>query len=116
METYEIITSLCNSRGITVGKMCNDLGLRQALLSDLKSGRARSLSSGNLLLIANYFNVSVDYLLGVKHVHEEDLEMAALLQRFKDNPGQRLLFDKTKNATPEQLQAIANMIDAFMKN
>lgn len=61
---YEQIAILCKERGISVAQMCKDTGLRQGLISDLKYGRSKSLSEGKLVLIADYFMVSVDCLLG----------------------------------------------------
>ena len=40
-----------------------ELGFRRSVLSDLKNGRKKSLDTTTLMKIAEYFNVSVDYLL-----------------------------------------------------
>lgn len=60
---YENIYALCNERGITPGALCGELGFRRSVLSDLKNGRKKSLDTTTLMKIAEYFNVSVDYLL-----------------------------------------------------
>ena len=59
----ENIFALCNERGITPGALCGELGFRRSVLSDLKNGRKKSLDTTTLMKIAEYFNVSVDYLL-----------------------------------------------------
>ena len=61
---YERITSLCQERGITGGKMCTDLRMSKGTLTDLKMGRQKSLSAEKAQKIASYFGVSVGYLLG----------------------------------------------------
>ena len=61
---YENIIHLCQERGIKGGKMCTDLGISKGLLSDLKAGRRSGVSAITAQKIANYFNVSVAYLLG----------------------------------------------------
>ena len=60
---YENIYALCNERKITPGALCGELGFRSSVLSDLKNGRKKSLDTTTLMKIAEYFNVSVDYLL-----------------------------------------------------
>ena len=60
---YELILELCSNKGIKPGRMCSDLGFSRSTMSDLKMGRKKSLSSDYLSKIAEYFDVSVDYLL-----------------------------------------------------
>ena len=62
-DLYENILQLCRSAGITGGKLCDQLGFSRSTLSDLKSGRVSSLSSGKLQKIADFFHVTVDVLL-----------------------------------------------------
>lgn len=69
-DYYNRISSLCEMRGITIGKMCTELRIRQSVLSDLKAGRTKTLSADNLSKISAYFDVSVDYLLGTSTVIE----------------------------------------------
>ena len=60
---YENIYALCREHCITPGGLCGELGFRRSVLSDLKSGRKKSLDTKTLVKIADYFGVSVDYLL-----------------------------------------------------
>lgn len=65
MDTlYERIMLLCNKKGIKGGKLCTDIGISKGIITDLKMGRTKSLSFATTLKIANYFEVSVGYLLG----------------------------------------------------
>lgn len=61
---YASILSLCAERGIKGGKMCVDLGLSKSLMTDLKSGRKKGITADTAQKIADYFNVSVDRVLG----------------------------------------------------
>lgn len=61
---YENIAELCKMRGITAYKLCTALGMRNSVISDLKTGRKKGLNAETLSKIATYFGVSVDYLLG----------------------------------------------------
>ena len=61
---YERIISLCEERGIKGGKLCTDLGMSKGTLTDLKMGRQTGLSASKAQKIADYFGVTVGYLLG----------------------------------------------------
>ena len=63
-ELYGRILDLCKKKGINITKLCKESNASRASLSDLKAGRKQSLSAETLLKIANYFGVTVDYLLG----------------------------------------------------
>lgn len=83
---YESILSLCVDRGIKGGKMCVDLGLSKSLMTDLKSGRKKSITADTAQKIADYFGVSVDRVLGIQkenapadegeRISDEDIKVA----------------------------------------
>lgn len=60
---YENIREACIAKGITPSAMCLELGMSKSTMSDLKSGRKKSLSTETLHRIASFLNVSADYLL-----------------------------------------------------
>lgn len=64
VKLYERLTELCDNRGITPAQMCRDVAVGQNTMTELKSGRVKSLSSDKLAKLADYFGVSIDYLLG----------------------------------------------------
>ena len=68
---YETIIALCNEKGIKGGKMCTDTGISKGLLTDLKMGRRSGVSAVTAQKIANYFGVSVGYLLGEEEQKEK---------------------------------------------
>lgn len=61
---YDRILELCQQKGIKPGRVCADTGLSRGMMSDLKMGRTKELSAKNTKIIADYFDVSTDYLLG----------------------------------------------------
>ncbi|MBE6590288.1 MAG: hypothetical protein E7643_08920 [Ruminococcaceae bacterium] len=64
MTLYEKIQELCKKNGINVTIMCRECGASRGALGDLKAGRKQYLSTDTLKKIADYFSVSIDYLLG----------------------------------------------------
>lgn len=77
LPLYEKIESLCNQNGINITQMCKNSGVARAILSDYKCGRKQSIGVKNLTKIADYFDVSVGYLLGdeKKPPADEDREL-----------------------------------------
>lgn len=60
---YERFLLLINKKGITAYKVSKDTGISNTTLSAWKKGSI-SISPKKLEQLANYFNVSIDYLMG----------------------------------------------------
>lgn len=63
-EIYKRIESLCAEKKINITVMCREANIPRSALTDYKAGRIKTLSTDKLQKIAEYFSVSVDYLLG----------------------------------------------------
>ena len=63
LPIYERIESLCKDKGINVTEMCKLAGVSRSVLSDYKTGRKQSISTQNIEKIADFFEVSMDYIL-----------------------------------------------------
>lgn len=63
-EMYEIIDKLLDERGVSGAQMSSDLGMSRSFMTELRKGRAKSIKLETAQKIAEYFNVSVSYLLG----------------------------------------------------
>lgn len=74
---YERLTYLCKENNTTLTTVLKDLGLSTAKGSQWKQGTSPSVRDLNML--AQYFNVSVDYLLGNDSIKKrptpEDVEL-----------------------------------------
>lgn len=86
-EMYEIIDRLLAERGINGAQMSSDLGMSRSFMTELRKGRAKSIKVETAQKIADYFRVTIDYLIG----NDEDgraLEIAkwALNQFVIQNP------------------------------
>ena len=65
MDTlYKRIESLCTANEMNITAMCKEAGVSRGSITDLKVGRNKTLKPSTLEKIAEYFRVSVDYLLG----------------------------------------------------
>lgn len=63
LPVYDRIESLCKEKGINVTEMCKLSGVSRSVLSDYKTGRKQSISTPNIEKIADFFEVSMDYVL-----------------------------------------------------
>lgn len=63
MNTVEKIIKLMNDHNVTAASITKELGLNHSAIDNWKSGKAKP-SADALSKLADYFDVSVDYLLG----------------------------------------------------
>ena len=64
-ERYQRFVDLCEKKGVTAYKVAKETGITTATLSNWKNGRYMP-KADKLQKIADFFDVSVDYLLGRK--------------------------------------------------
>lgn len=62
-NVYEKIVDLCDEKGITPSGMCREINVAKSLLTELKSGRSKSLSTSSAIKISDYFKIPSDFLL-----------------------------------------------------
>ena len=108
MTTYDRIKNLCISNNLTISGLEKILGYSNGSISKKKNGC--TLSSKRLTEVANYFNVSMDYLLNGKINNATNNETANIAQKIIDNPELKALFDMSVDASTEDIKAITNMM------
>ena len=111
--TYEKIKELADKRGISLTKLEEDLGYSRNTLYKLKSQKP---NAERISEIADYFNVSTDYLLGrtdnPKFTTGGD---ASAPLDLRDIAAQSMLFDG-KPLTEEDIDFITAVLEAHLKN
>ena len=105
-ETYKTIESLCEAKGITVNKLCNEIKISNSLLSDFKSGRTQKLSTKTLEKISLFFNIPIDNLL--YHGTPSDADAPPEPPITDDQLMFALWGEKHKNMTKEDLEQVRN--------
>lgn len=114
-ETYSRIEELARKQGISLQRVATDIGLSENYIYKLKS--KKTANTEPIEKIANYFNVSFDYLLGrtdnpriatdetISGYSTEDLrKMAANAKTFDGKP-----------LTDDDVDAITNIIEIYLK-
>ena len=120
---YEIFEQLLQKNGVTPYKVAKATGVTQTSLSNWKSGRSTP-SVKTLQKIADYFGVSLGYLMGTEEqepnaVDEEnnlivlDSDALELLEELKERPEMRMLFSVSKKATKEDILKTVKIIEAL---
>lgn len=116
---YENFSKLLQLKGVTPYKVSKETGVSQSTLSDWKRGLSTP-KQDKLQKIADYFNVSLEYLMTGKEKDNEDRyylndETAEMAQKLFENKNLRVLFDAAVDATPEDLETTYNMLMALKK-
>ena len=89
-KSYEIFASLIEKRGITPYRVYKDTGVPQSSLSEWKRGNSMP-KIDKIKKLAEYFNVSVDYLLGNEQqetpalTKKDERDIAKELARIRDS-------------------------------
>ena len=96
MNSVEIVRHLCKEKRIPISKLERDLDFSNGYISQLRKG---SLPSSRLSDIANYLDVSINYLLTGK---DDEFTSAA-----------RGIARKAMNLSPENQKLVIQMIDAM---
>lgn len=105
--------------GLTQQEMADRLSISRSSIGMYENGE-REPSFELLELIADYFNVDMNYLLGKKessehipdhyYLNEDAREMAEFLFQ---NPEYKVLFDASRNVSKEDIETVKTILDKF---
>ena len=101
---YERIKELATIKGKTIKAVERDLGLAEG---HIKKWKIFTPNSKTLVAVADYFGVSVDYLLGREPIEDEDIN------RMLSDPEYRALFKKTARMNREDLEFVKRLIESI---
>lgn len=128
MTTGETIMLLREKAELTQKELGEKLEINRSVINRIEQG-TRPIRDDELKKIANFFNVSTDYLLGrprlatfknedgTVDVYEEvpsyykDPEVARIAQEMHDDPGRRVLFDASRGLSKESIEEVRKFIE-----
>lgn len=106
MRLYEMISLLCKERGVAGSKMCTDIGHSKSLMTDLRTKPQKGINVTTATKIADYFGVSLDYLLCLTPDAQTDLK------KYKINELRKLL----ESSPDEERPAIESDIGVLQES
>lgn len=138
MQFYENYVRLCNIAGKKPTALAEELGITRATASRWSRGMVPSYP--NLIKLADFFGISVGELVGATPENVADLakyfnvseslllavnagrdgrvqaegNLDEALEALRSQPGRRALLAATKNMTEEQVQKMADWLNAFV--
>lgn len=109
----------------TQEEVAKDLGISRIRYNQYETGK-RTPDNEILVQIAEYFNVSVDYILGkseirnpyesharIKDSIEDDPELLEFWEVLKEREDLQLMFKQTKQMSPKDIRQIIKIIKAI---
>lgn len=100
---------LCNSVGKTPSKCALEMGISKVAVTNWKN-RGNMPTDANLRKIADYFGITVDYLLGNEKTSAENGEGDIITHKIVAMGGMN--GDDTRTVSKKQLDKWAELIDA----
>lgn len=110
---YDRFKELCDKRGISCNRAAIEMGLSNATPSQWKK-KGLTPKADTLAIIANYFNVTVDYLLEEPKVHKVDLfkgcggispetieKLKPILSKKNERDGSEIMFALSRGGEAE---------------
>ena len=117
---WEIFKRLCDNKRVKPSNVAIELGIPTSTISGWKLGQYKP-KTDKLKKIADYFEVSLDYLLGESETPTKkgiwlDEETAKIAQEIFENKDLRLLFSSAIDSKPEDLKLVHDMLLRLKKD
>lgn len=114
---YDVYCELCAKNGLTPSGAASKIGFNRASVTVWKnSGNPPKMEI--LQKIADYFDVSVDYLLGKEEKEvplvNGDEELSEYLEELRTRPEMKMLFQLTKKATKADVEKAVKIIETLL--
>lgn len=101
-DLYQKIELLCQNKGVKIADLSRNTGINKTVFSELKKGRSKTLSLDKLILVADYFEISLDELVGRKRKtpDEKSSEVIDKIMKLMEamTPEQKVAFVQTAEA------------------
>ena len=111
---YEFFEHLLQIRGVSTYRVAKETGIPQQTFSKWKNGISTP-KADKLQKIADYFGVSVEYLMGNdRTITKEDIELQNYLEELRTRPELKMLFSLTKNATKADVEKAVKIIETMI--
>ena len=125
MATFpERLKKIRKVNDLTIKELADEIGTTKSTISRYENNK-REPKTYLLKKLANYFDVSVDYLLGntdeksnadkIKKAISDDPELVEFWDKAKDREDLQLMLKQTKDLKPSTIKQIIEIIKTFEK-
>lgn len=113
------LKELRKKAGLSQAQLAKEFNVAQNTISQWELG-LRSLDVDTVSKLADFFGVSIDYLLGRDETasqtqHVDDDEALEYLDELHKRPEMKTLFQVTRRATKDDIQTAITIIEALKK-
>ena len=114
---YDEFVKLCDKKGVSRTKACVDCGISRTAWHKWEDGATPNGTTINKF--AAYFGIPVGQLLGEEEKEKPLIngneELTEYVEMLKNRPECRMLFQLSKTATKEDVEAAVRIIEALRK-
>lgn len=116
MEFKDRLKELRKRKGLSQVTLAEKLGLSKSTIGAYETGDI-SPSLEALNLIADFFNVDINYLLGKEDgsTYYLDPEAAELANEIANRSELKVLFDATRDISKEDIEVVIRMLEGLKK-
>lgn len=117
----EIVNRIKNRRielGMSYQDLADKTGMSKSTLQRYETGAIKNIPLDKLEDLAAALQMDPAFLMGLPSAEKNyylDPEAAALAQELYERPEMRVLFDASRNATKEDIEQVADILDKLSK-
>ena len=130
MGINEIIRNRRIEKGLSMKELAERLGVSEGTISRWESGKIEDMRRSRIKALSEVLGIPLHVLMEwdepsrkseitdskpVNNGWYLDAETAEIAKRIQDDPQLRLLFDTAKDASPEDIELLKNMLEALRK-
>ena len=121
MDVKDIIKNKRLQRGLTMKDVATCVGVSESTISRWESGEIASMKHSHIVALANILQISPATIMGWESGPDDDTDQHYYLnpetqkigQEIYENKDLRLLFDAARNASPEDLKTVHDVLKAL---
>lgn len=117
-NSVQFVRDICQERKIPISQLEKECGFSNGYLNPKKMSK---IAYDRAQIIANYLGISVSMIMAGEEEQKEkplvndDEELTEYLEILKTRPEMRMLFQISKDATKEDVEAAVRVIEAIRK-
>lgn len=115
MEAGDIIKNLRMQKGLTQEELGNILGVKKAAVQKYESGRVENIKRSTIAKMAEYFNVSPSFIMGLEELEKKSIENEEMLSSNDESISKDVLdlAKRIQSLNPDIRATLDHLIDLY---